>query len=239
MKVWMRCRSACDERFGGAVDVVGAGARQAADHGALDPLGDLRHRLEVAVGGDREAGLDDVDAHLVEELGDLELLFERHRRAGRLLAVAERGVEDDDAVLVLAGAWVSVLIGNVLLEMGPAIWLRGRLGCQRFRSPECPPAQRAADAQGRLSARVSPRRSAGPGRVHPSPAEAVAERTSRSQAIMPAPKPCARPEPCRSRPANSKLLAKPPPVRQAQFTRRPDSACRPGPEPRQIACGSA
>ncbi len=66
-----------------------AGAGEAADDGALDDLGDLGDGLEVAVGGDREAGLDDVDAHLVEELGDLDLLVERHRRAGRLLAVAQ------------------------------------------------------------------------------------------------------------------------------------------------------
>ena len=86
-----------DERFGGAVDVVGAGAGEAADDRPLDPLGDLGDRLEIAVRGDREAGLDDVDAHLVEELGDLELLLQRHRGAGRLLAVAQRRVENDDA----------------------------------------------------------------------------------------------------------------------------------------------
>ena len=44
-------------------------------------------------------GLDDVDAHRVEQVGDLELLFERHRRAGALLAVAQGGVEDQHAVL--------------------------------------------------------------------------------------------------------------------------------------------
>ena len=92
-----------DERFGGAVDVAGGGPGQPADHRPLDPLGDFRDRFEVAVGGDRKAGFDDVDAHLVEELGDLDLLLERHRCAGRLLAVAERRVEDDDAILVLLG----------------------------------------------------------------------------------------------------------------------------------------
>ena len=48
----------------------------------FDALGDLGHRLEVAVRGDREARLDDVDAHLVEEVGDLELLLQRHGGAG-------------------------------------------------------------------------------------------------------------------------------------------------------------
>ncbi len=57
-----------------------------------------RDGLEIAVRGDREAGLDDVDAHRVEKLGDLELLLERHGGAWALLAVAQGGVEDQDAV---------------------------------------------------------------------------------------------------------------------------------------------
>ena len=76
------------------------GAREPADDGVLGALGDLVHGREVAVGRDREAGLDDVDAHLVEQLGDLELLLVRHGGARALLAVAQGGVEDDDAVLL-------------------------------------------------------------------------------------------------------------------------------------------
>ncbi len=56
--------------------------------------------LEIAVGGDGEASLDDVDAHLVQRFGDLQLLLERHRGAGALLAVAQRRVENIDAVFV-------------------------------------------------------------------------------------------------------------------------------------------
>ena len=47
-----------------------------------------------------KAGLDDVDAHVVEHLGDLDLFLERHGGAGALLAVAQGGVEYDDAVLL-------------------------------------------------------------------------------------------------------------------------------------------
>ena len=75
-------------------------ARQSADDRMPGELGDLRHRLEIAFGGDREARLDDVDAHVVEKLGDLQLFLERHRRAGALLAVAQRRVENDDLVFV-------------------------------------------------------------------------------------------------------------------------------------------
>ena len=50
--------------------------------------------LEVAVAGDREAGLDDVDTEARELLRDLELLAHVQRDAGRLLAVAQGGIED-------------------------------------------------------------------------------------------------------------------------------------------------
>ncbi len=82
-----------------AVDVLLAGASEPADHGILGALGDLVDGGEVAFRGDREAGFDDVHAHLIEQLGDFELLFMGHGGAGRLLAVAQGGVEDNDAVL--------------------------------------------------------------------------------------------------------------------------------------------
>ena len=62
--------------------------------------------LEVAGRGDREAGLDDVDAEARELVGDLELLGRVQRDAGRLLAVAQRRVEDQYAVRVVAGGHV-------------------------------------------------------------------------------------------------------------------------------------
>ena len=111
MKVWMRGRLACftasQQRSMSAI--VGAG--QAADHRVPREPGDLAHRLEVAVRGDREARLDDVDAHLVEQRRDLQLLVEAHGGAGRLLAVAQGGVEDQDAVLggVRVGHGIEVL----------------------------------------------------------------------------------------------------------------------------------
>ncbi len=76
---------------------------EAADHGVLGALGDFVDGGEIAVRGDREAGLDDVDAHGVEQFGDLELFLMGHGRARALLAVAQRRVEDHDAVLVGLG----------------------------------------------------------------------------------------------------------------------------------------
>ena len=63
---------------------------------SLDPLGDLVDCLEVALRGDGEAGLDDVDAHLLQDLGDLDFFRDGHGGARRLLAIAKRGVEHHD-----------------------------------------------------------------------------------------------------------------------------------------------
>ena len=69
--------------------------------GPRTALRDRLHRLEVALAGNREAGLDHVDAEARELLGDLELLGDVERDAGRLLAVAQRRVEDQYSVGVL------------------------------------------------------------------------------------------------------------------------------------------
>jgi hypothetical protein len=58
--------------------------------------GDGLHGREVVRRGGREAGLDDVDAEAGERAGDLELFCRGHGRTGRLLAVAEAGVEDSE-----------------------------------------------------------------------------------------------------------------------------------------------
>ena len=100
------------DRLAGAVDILLAGAREARDDGALGAARDFLHGGEIAVRRDGETGLDDVDAHFVEQLGDFELLVEGHGGAGALLAVAQGGVEDDDAVLVGLGLRGH---GNVLL----------------------------------------------------------------------------------------------------------------------------
>ena len=82
-----------------AVDVVSDARARARDDSVLGAAADLADRLEVAFARDRETGLDDVDAHVVEHLGDLELFLEGHGGAGALFAVAQGGVEYNDAVL--------------------------------------------------------------------------------------------------------------------------------------------
>ena len=89
-------------RFPAAVDVGQADAREAADRRRVVQGAHLAgHRaggLEVLVRRDREAGLDDVDLEPGQLPGHLELLHRVHGEAGRLLAVPQRRVEDDDAI---------------------------------------------------------------------------------------------------------------------------------------------
>ena len=90
--------------LGGAFDVDPGGPGEAADGRLLDHLGDLVDGLEIAVRRDREAGLDDVDAHAFENLGDAKFLVQVHGRAGRLFTITKRGVEDGNAVFIRASA---------------------------------------------------------------------------------------------------------------------------------------
>src|SRR5262249_12228845 len=101
------------DRLAATVDILLAGAGETAHHGPLGAPGDLVDSVEIALGRDREPGLDDVDAHVVEEFGDLELFLVGHGGARRLLAVAQGGVEDDNAVLL-------------------GLWLRGHGNCSFF-----------------------------------------------------------------------------------------------------------
>ena len=86
------------DRLDGPLRVAVAAAREGRDRDpALRLLGDPPDRLEVAGRGGREAGLDDVDLEAGQLARDLQLLGRGQAGAGRLLAVAERRVEDPDA----------------------------------------------------------------------------------------------------------------------------------------------
>ena len=88
------------ERLPSPINVIRVAARQTADHRPLDLPGNRLHRLEIARRGDREARFDDVDTEVLERLGDLQLFPQVHAGAWRLLAVAKRRVENDQAIVV-------------------------------------------------------------------------------------------------------------------------------------------
>src|SRR3954471_11511721 len=74
---------------------------------------------EAPGGGKGDTGPDDVDAEARELLGDLELLRRVQRDAGRLLAIAQRRVEDDYSV-VLCGH-----VGRVSCRLKSRLLLNG------------------------------------------------------------------------------------------------------------------
>ena len=132
------------ERLPGAVDVGLAAAGQAADDRPPDLPARSRGRPRSRPARRREAGLDHVDAQVGQGLGDLQLLAPGSCGAGRLLAVAERGVEDDDAVgsgLVHAGYSLGCDVGSLRLlgSLAASTWMdpgllvwgrRGWLACR-------------------------------------------------------------------------------------------------------------
>ena len=83
--------------FTGAVDIFFAGAGQAANLGLLDQFCDLADALKIAIGGNWKTGLDNVDAHCVQNLGDTQFFPQRHggaeiaRRRARWCQKSRRG----------------------------------------------------------------------------------------------------------------------------------------------------
>ena len=89
------------DRVPDRVDVLRHGAREAADHGALDLLGDRGHGRRVTGRRDRESRLDHVHSQPGELMRDLQLLLDVQRDPGRLLPVAQGRVEYEHALRVL------------------------------------------------------------------------------------------------------------------------------------------
>ena len=83
---------------GGHLDVFGLGAGQRGDARLANGLGDGGDGREVALRGHGEAGLDDIHAQIFQGMGHGQLFLRRHAAAGRLFAVAQRGVEEDNAI---------------------------------------------------------------------------------------------------------------------------------------------
>ena len=104
-KVWITGPRRASQRLAGGLDVGRLGARQCRDLDAADLLGDgtapPRPRAGEAIGKPR---LDHVDAEPLELPRQAQLLGGVHAAARRLLAVAERGVEDRDRAAFIGPA---------------------------------------------------------------------------------------------------------------------------------------
>jgi hypothetical protein len=84
------------ESSGGGVDVLVHAAGQGGDAGTVNLGGDTLHGFEISLGGDGETGFDDVHSEAFKLMGDDELFVGVHAAAGRLLAIAQSGVKDED-----------------------------------------------------------------------------------------------------------------------------------------------
>ena len=98
-KVWMRPRAAGSmERAAASMSSRLQRAREAMMGArSADFAGDEADGFGVALGGDGEAGLEDVDAEGGDLVGEAQFFAAVHGAAGRLLAVAQGGVEEEDA----------------------------------------------------------------------------------------------------------------------------------------------
>jgi hypothetical protein len=89
------------KRLPGPLDILFLDARQAANRRAFNRLGNALHRIEIPRGCDGKPRLDYIHAEERELTCNLQLFLLIERRTGRLLAIAQRGVEDDDMVGVV------------------------------------------------------------------------------------------------------------------------------------------
>ena len=121
------------DRVPGGVDVGDMRPREPGDHGSLDPARDLLDRFEVPGRGDREPGLDHVDPQPRELLRDLQLLLGVEADPGRLLAVAQRRVEDQYSVGVLGLNHVVLFLSRTGFFSG---WCAATCGRRRAIPPE-------------------------------------------------------------------------------------------------------
>ena len=80
------------------VDVSGRASREGGDDRALESPGNPLHRRQLIRRADGKARLDNVHAELVQLAGHLELLRRRHGGARRLLAIPQRGVENENPI---------------------------------------------------------------------------------------------------------------------------------------------
>src|SRR5690606_38948215 len=89
-------------------------------------------RFEITGTGNRKTRLDDIHTQALKGPGNAQLFFLGHRRAGALLAIAQRGVEDDDAIIAAHGKLLTA-ISTHACRVGPytsdcRVKYRGREG---------------------------------------------------------------------------------------------------------------
>ena len=122
--VWMRGRSAsliASQHW----SMSAATARASpAMIGPRTRAGDLAHGQEVVGRGGREAGLDHVDTQARQLLGHGQLLRRGQRKARRLFAIAQGGIEKGDVV--------SHMLGYPVVVVRPCLFISARRSWPTF-----------------------------------------------------------------------------------------------------------
>jgi hypothetical protein len=77
----------------GSLDVSSATTCQSCDDGSANGTGYGLHGLKVSVGGNRKSGFNYVDAQSLKLLGQANFFRPGHTATGRLLSIAQGGVE--------------------------------------------------------------------------------------------------------------------------------------------------
>ena len=85
------------------VDIRRLGTGQGANGGFAHGVGNGLHRQKVPLAGDGEAGFDHIHLHPFQGLGDTQLLVLIHGGAGALLAIAQGGIENNQAFFAHRG----------------------------------------------------------------------------------------------------------------------------------------
>ncbi len=93
------------QRSRGRLDIFAAGAGKGGDARAAHLAADAADGGKVAGRRDREAGLDDIDAQGFERMGHAQLFRGGHAAARGLFAVAQRGIEEENAILAVIRLW--------------------------------------------------------------------------------------------------------------------------------------
>ena len=86
------------ERFSRTRNIAVVGTRQGADGRILDGIGNQLHGLEITVGTGSKTGFDHVHLQALQLTRNAQFFILGHGSPGRLLAVAQGGVENDQLV---------------------------------------------------------------------------------------------------------------------------------------------
>ena len=93
--------------FPAAIDIAEICACQAANDRGFGVLSDFADGGKVAFRRNWETGLDNINAHFVQQAGDFQFFVMSHGCAGALFAVTQSCVEDQHAVFVVGHGLVS------------------------------------------------------------------------------------------------------------------------------------